>query len=460
MRLNFISGKFYWLILKITLGLTALVMLFTQAIWIGTVQNYKNVILYGYHVLFGNSGLESIVAAQNINPQPLMIFAFLMVIAALAISFKKKPVFFPILLLIFSVAASWLALQHYTWLGGKSPSMMLWGFYLFVALCLLNCVIIVLAVGLTRLRFHSGEFRDHMELLTMLIPGSIIMLIFAYLPMPGILLSFKTYKLHGGGIFESFFKSAWVGLNNFRYMFTTPDAWNMTKNTVLYNLVFIFVGLALSVTIAILITEISNRRTAKVYQTIYFLPYFLSWMVVTYLVYALLSYDFGVFNQILKSFNMEPIEWYSEPKYWPFIFIIANFWKYTGNGSIIYMAAIVGMDAALFEAASIDGASKFQQIRHITLPLLRTTMILLTILAVGRIFSADFGLFYLLPRSVGTLRNVSMVIDTYVFGGLTGGTANLGMTSAAALYQSAVGFVLILMSNAIVRRIDPDSSLL
>ena len=183
-------------------------------------------------------------------------------------------------------------------------------------------------------------------------------------------------------------------------------------------------------------------------------------MVVTYLVYALLNYDFGVLNQVLKSFNMDPIEWYNEPKYWPFIFIIANFWKYAGNGSIIYMAAIVGMDAALFEAASIDGASKFQQIRHITLPLLRTTMILLTILAVGRIFSADFGLFYLLPRGVGTLRNVSMVIDTYVYSALSKGTINLGMTASAALYQSVVGFVLILASNAIVKRIDPESSLL
>ena len=255
MRLNFISGRFYWLLLKITLGLTALAMLFTQAIWIGNIKGYRNVILYGYHVLFGNTGLEGIIAAENINPQPLMVFAFLLVIAALAISFKKKPVFFPILLLLLSVASSWLALQHYTWLG-KSPNMLLWGYYLYMALCIISALVIVLAVGLTRLRFNSGEFRDHMELLSMLVPGSVFLIVFAYLPIPGILLSFKNYKLHGSGIFESFFKSAWVGFNNFRFIFTTPDAWTMTKNTVLYNLVFIFLGLAISVTIAILITEI------------------------------------------------------------------------------------------------------------------------------------------------------------------------------------------------------------
>ena len=459
MRANLISGKFYWLILKITLALSALAMLFTPALWIAQIGNYRPVILMGYHVLFGITGVESLEAAQNLNAQPLMIAAFLLVIASLAVSFKKRPVFFPILLLILSVAAYWLALSHFTWLG-KSQFLFLWGYYIFAALCLINAVIILFAVGLTRLRVHAGEFREHMELLSMLLPGSIFLVIFAYLPMPGILLAFKNYKLQGRSLFENFFKSAWVGLNNFRFIFRTPDAFTMTFNTVTYNIVFIFGGLIISVAIAILITEISNRRTAKFYQSVYFLPYFLSWVAIAYIIYALFSYDYGSVNQMLASMGKEKVDWYMSPQYWPFIFVFANFWKYAGNGSIIYMASIVGMDAALFEAAAIDGANRLQQIRHITLPSLRTTMILLTILAFGRIFNADLGLFYLLPRGVGALVRVSMVIDSFVFGGMNNGTINYGMLGAVALYQSLVGFVLILGANAVVKKIDPDSSFL
>jgi putative aldouronate transport system permease protein len=233
----------------------------------------------------------------------------------------------------------------------------------------------------------------------------------------------------------------------------------MTRNTVLYNLTFMTLGLIAAVAIAIGITEISNRRTAKFYQTLYFLPFFLSWVVVSYLTYALLNYDYGALNGILRFFGKEPVEWYINAKYWPYILVLANLWKYAGNGSIIYTATIVGIDTALFEAAAIDGANRIKQIWHITLPMLKPIMILLSILAVGRVFNADFGLFYLIPRS-GAVRSVTLVIDVYVYNGLTSGSVNIGMIAAAALYQSAVGFALILITNWIVSKISPDNTLL
>ena len=262
----------------------------------------------------------------------------------------------------------------------------------------------------------------------------------------------------GSNVFENFFKSKWVGLSNFDFLFATPDAWQITRNTVLYNLVFMAVGLLFSVGLAIAITELPNRRLAKVYQTFYFLPYFLSWMVVAYLVFAMLNYDLGAMNKILGSFGLESINWYQEPKYWPLIFVISNLWKYTGNGSVIYIAAITGFDTEIYEAASIDGANKWRQITNITIPMLIPMMILLTILSIGRIFTADLGLFFSLPMGSGALRPVSNVIDVYVFNALRAGT-NIGIPGAAALFQSVVGFVLVLATNAITRKMSPDNAL-
>jgi len=362
--------------------------------------------------------------------------------------------------IILSAAFAALSVIHFEWFEKATKANLLWGFWLFLGLSFLAIVLTIIGGGLARLKVRTGEFKSHMALLTMLVPGILFLIIFAYLPMPGVLLSFKNFKLHGQSIFENFFKSAWVGMNNFRFIFATPDAMTMTMNTVLYNLVFIVLGLVASIGIAVGITEISNRRTAKVYQTMYFLPYFLSWVVVSYLVYALLNYEYGVINTLLRSWSQEPIDWYTSPQFWPFIYVIANLWKYAGNGSIIYMATIVGMDAALFEAAAIDGASRAKQIWHITLPLLKPTAILLTILNIGRIFYADFGMFYLLKRGSGLLKNVSMVIDVYVYEALNKGTINIGMVAAVALYQSVVGFVLILLTNWIVSKISPDNTLL
>lgn len=315
-------------------------------------------------------------------------------------------------------------------------------------------------------KWGSGEVKRHIAFLTMLLPGLAFLLCFSYLPMPAIILAFKRYSLakppkdfwiQNKFIYSLFIDNPWVGLNNFKFIFQSPDAWTVVRNTVGYNLVFMSLGLVMSVSLAIIINELNNRIAAKVYHTILFLPYFISWIVVAYLVYAFVSAK-GVFNQIFTSLGMPTVNFYSEPKYWPFIFVFCNMWKYTGNNSIIYLATLSGFDQELYEAAAIDGAGKWQQIRHITLPQLVPTIVLLQILAVGRIFNGDFDMFYSLPNGSGPLKNVSTTLDVYVYNTMKTG-AQLGLASAAAFFQSLVGFVLVLTTNLIVRRVSPEMAM-
>lgn len=315
-------------------------------------------------------------------------------------------------------------------------------------------------------KWGSGEVKRHIAFLTMLLPGLAFLLCFSYLPMPAIILAFKRYSLakppkdfwiQNKFIYSLFIDIPWVGLNNFKFIFQSPDAWTVVRNTVGYNLVFMSLGLVMSVSLAIIINELNNRIAAKVYHTILFLPYFISWIVVAYLVYAFVSAK-GVFNQIFTSLGMPTVNFYSEPKYWPFIFVFCNMWKYTGNNSIIYLATLSGFDQELYEAAAIDGAGKWQQIRHITLPQLVPTIVLLQILAVGRIFNGDFDMFYSLPNGSGPLKNVSTTLDVYVYNTMKTG-AQLGLASAAAFFQSLVGFVLVLTTNLIVRRVSPEMAM-
>ncbi len=315
-------------------------------------------------------------------------------------------------------------------------------------------------------KWGSGEVKRHIAFLTMLLPGLAFLLCFSYLPMPAIILAFKRYSLakppkdfwiQNKFIYSLFIDNPWVALNNFKFIFQSPDAWTVVRNTVGYNLVFMSLGLVMSVSLAIIINELNNRIAAKVYHTILFLPYFISWIVVAYLVYAFVSAK-GVFNQIFTSLGMPTVNFYSEPKYWPFIFVFCNMWKYTGNNSIIYLATLSGFDQELYEAAAIDGAGKWQQIRHITLPQLVPTIVLLQILAVGRIFNGDFDMFYSLPNGSGPLKNVSTTLDVYVYNTMKTG-AQLGLASAAAFFQSLVGFVLVLTTNLIVRRVSPEMAM-
>lgn len=295
-------------------------------------------------------------------------------------------------------------------------------------------------------------------LLLMVLPGTIWFLIFAYLPMFGAILAFKDFRISRDGFFASVFNSKWVSFKNFEYLFTTNDAYIITRNTILYNVVMIILGLVVAVGFAILLSELANKRMAKVYQTGMFLPHFLSWVIISYFAFTFLSMDKGTLNQIITYFGGDPVSWYSETKYWPFIIVLVGIWKSVGYNSVIYLAAITGIDRSYYEAAVIDGATKWKQIRYITIPLLRPLMIILTILAIGGIFRSDFGLFYQLPKDAGALYPVTNVIDTFVYRGLIN-MGDIGMSTAAGLYQSIVGLILILCANYIVRKIEKDHAI-
>lgn len=294
--------------------------------------------------------------------------------------------------------------------------------------------------------------------LLMVLPATIWFLLFSYLPMVGTIIAFKSYRYSRDGFWASLFQSDWVGFKNFKFLFATHDAYIITRNTLLYNLAFIILGLICSVAMAVVLSEIVNKKLAKVYQTGMFLPHFLSWVIIGYFAFAFLSEDKGVLNQILTGMGLHPISWYSDKTYWPVILIVMNVWKELGYTSVMYLAAIVGIDRSYYEAAMIDGASKWQQFKNITLPAISPLIITLTLLNVGRIFYSDFGLFFQLPRDSGALYAVTNTIDTYVYRGLTA-TGEIGMSTAAGLYQSLVGFILVMAANLIVRRIDKDSSL-
>ena len=300
------------------------------------------------------------------------------------------------------------------------------------------------------------RFKNNKELLLLTIPGAIWFLVFAYLPMFGVIVAFKRWRIHGG-FFESLMNSKWVGFDNFKFLFQSSDAWLITKNTVLYNIVFIILGIVLQVTLAILLNELLNKKLAKFYQSSMFLPYFLSWVVVSYCLYAFLSPEKGYVNGILQSMGGKGISWYTEPKYWPFIIIFMSQWKAVGYGTVVYLASICGIDKSYYEAAMIDGASKFQQIKYITVPLLKPVMIIMFITSIGGMFRGDLGLFYQLPKDSGALYPVTNVIDTYVYRGLMN-LGDIGMSSAASLYQSFVGLILIVTSNAIVRKVDEENA--
>ncbi|MDQ8736467.1 ABC transporter permease subunit [Paenibacillus sp. LHD-38] len=295
-------------------------------------------------------------------------------------------------------------------------------------------------------------------LLLMVLPGTVWFFFFSYLPMPGAIIAFKDYKFSRDGFLASIIQSEWLGFKNFEFLFKTEDAYIIVRNTLLYNSIFIILGTTLAVTVAIVIHEIANKKMAKIYQTGMFLPHFLSYVIVSYFVFSFLSVDKGVLNQLLQYFGVDPIYWYSETKYWPYILTIVNLWKGVGYGSVVYLAAIVGIDKSYFEAAMIDGASKWQQIRKITIPMIMPIIMIMFILAVGGIFRADFGLFYQVPRDTGALYPVTNVIDTFVYRGLKV-TGNIGMSTAAGLYQAVVGLVLVLATNFIIRKINKEQAL-
>lgn len=297
----------------------------------------------------------------------------------------------------------------------------------------------------------SGQ--KHWTLILFMVPGLVYLLINNYIPMAGILLAFKKVNYTTG-----IFKSPWCGLSNFKYLFKTKDAAIIFRNTVLYNLAFIVLGTAAAVATAILLGEVKRKKLLKIYQTSILLPHILSTAVIAYLAFAFLSKDSGFLNNgIIKPLGGEAISWYSKPKYWPFILTFIQLWRSVGYTTIMYYATLVGIDTSYYEAAVIDGASTWDQIRYITLPCLKTTIITLTIMNLGRMFYSDFGLFYQVPMNNGLLFNATNTLDTYVYRGLLE-LNDIGRASAACFIQSVLGFVLVWGANALTRKVDPDSA--
>ncbi|SDZ89531.1 putative aldouronate transport system permease protein [Lachnospiraceae bacterium NK3A20] len=297
------------------------------------------------------------------------------------------------------------------------------------------------------------NMKRFIPLYLMALPGLAYFFINNYMPLPGLVLAFKKYNARKG-----IFGSKFIGFKNFKYLFATKDAFIITRNTICYNLVFIVVNTILAVFVAILLAEMTSRLK-KVYQSLILLPYMISMVIVSYLVFGFLSTDNGFINNtIMKALGREPISWYMEQRYWPFILIFVNAWKCIGYNCVIYLATILGIDHSIYESAAMDGASKWQQVWLITIPLLKPTIIMMTMLAIGRIFYSDFGLFYQVPQNQGALFNVTNTIDTYVYRGLLE-LGDISMSSAAGLYQSLIGFILVLGSNWLVKKVDSEYGL-
>ena len=298
------------------------------------------------------------------------------------------------------------------------------------------------------------QLKKDLPLLCLCVPGAIYLIINNYMPTFGLFIAFKDIN-YAKGIFGS----DWAGLKNFEFLFATNDAFIMIRNTILYNIAFIVIGTVLSVFVAILFSEMGANIFAKIYQAGMVFPNLVSMVIVAYIAYAFLNSSSGFINMtILKAFGINPVSWYSKPNAWPVILMVVYIWKNVGYSSIIYISNIAGIDKGIYEAAKIDGAGKFRQIVNITLPMLKPTIVIMTLMAVGRIFNSDFGLFYQVPMNSGTLYSTTQTIDTYVYRALMERN-DIGMSAAAGFLQSIVGFVLVVGANLLVRHVDPDNAL-
>ena len=310
------------------------------------------------------------------------------------------------------------------------------------------------AIPKTRKFSLTANFRKYWIFYLMMLPGILLLVFNNYLPMFGIIIAFKTVNYTDGIL-----GSPWSGLSNFSYLFKTSDAWIITRNTLAYNSLFIVLNLVIPLAFALMLNEMKSRFMSKLHQSVMFLPYFLSMVVISYLVFGFLSDEHGFMNgSLLPALDIEPIRWYFTKEVWPYILPLVNTWRGMGYYTVMYMAAIISIDDEYYEAATIDGASKWQQMTSITIPLITPVLTIITLLQIGRIFNADFGLFFQVPRESGVLFPVTNVIDTYVYRTfLTVG--DIGLSSAAGLLQSLVGFILIFFSNWIVRRFNRDNAL-
>ena len=300
-------------------------------------------------------------------------------------------------------------------------------------------------------RFKNTQTKKIGQLTILALPAIVAIFIFSYIPMAGIFIAFKNVNYEDG-----IFGSPWIGFENFSFFFTSSDAWTVIRNTLGYNTVFIIVGTLLSIIFALLLNEIISRKFLKTYQTLFFFPYFFSWIIVAYMAYSFIG-PYGVATGWLEKMGIS-FDFYTETWIWPILLTLINIWKGLGYTSIIFYAGILGISNEYFEAASIDGANKFQMIRKITIPLLMPLITIMTLLSIGKIFYSDFGLFFFVPREIGQLYPVTQVIDTYVFRMLRQ-SGDIGMSSAVGLFQSLMGFAVVLFSNYLVRKVNDENKL-
>jgi len=299
------------------------------------------------------------------------------------------------------------------------------------------------------------KVKDNLMLGALTLPGIILIVLFGYLPIFGNVLAFKSYKAPKG-IWGSDWAEPWY--RNFEFFFTSDTAWRITRNTIGLNLLFIVGGTVCAVGLALLMYEVKMARHVKIYQTFAILPNFLSWTAVSYIVYALLDPQKGIINRVLEFFGVAPVAWYNEAGFWPIILLLVNIWHSVGLSSIIFYAALMGIDQSLFDSAAIDGAGRWKQVLHISLPSLVPVVTIVTLLNVGTIFRSDFGLFYNVTRNVGVLYKTTDVMDTYVYRALME-IGNIGMSSAASFIQSTVCCITLIAVNAVVKKINPDNAL-
>lgn len=312
-------------------------------------------------------------------------------------------------------------------------------------------------------RYKSAKRKKTLLLLSMVMPGAIWLFLLRYLPMAGIVLAFKNYKIYTKDptFLNNLFHSEWVGWDNFKFLFTSPEtSWKIVRNTIGYNALWIAMGLVIAVAFAVMLNEITRKFVAKTYQTLMFFPYFLSWVVASYFVLAFLEPTNGLLVRWQQAHSAagSATNWYFDPKPWPYILTISQMWKTLGYSTVLYLATITGIDQTQYEAANIDGATKWQQVRYITIPHLKTMMIILFIMNVGNICRADFGLFYNVTMNSGPLYPTTQVIDTFIYNAMQA-TNDIGMSSAAGFMQNVVGFICIMTANTIVRHVDEESSL-
>lgn len=297
------------------------------------------------------------------------------------------------------------------------------------------------------------RLKEYKQLLLMLLPALLYFTLFCYVPMAGIVVTFKSYDYAGG-----LFGSPWVGFDNFKFLFIGGQIFKVMRNTVLYNLTFIVINTISQITVAIFLSEVKGKFFKKTTQSLMFLPYFISWVVVGAFVYNLFNNQFGVVNGILKSLHTAPVNIYDKPLVWSIIIVFFALWKNLGYGSVIYIAAIAGIDRELYEAAEIDGANIFQRIQRITLPSISQTVVILILLSIGNIFRGDFQMFYQIVGQNSLVYNATDVIDTFVIRSLTQ-MHEFGMTSAASLIQSVLCFIIISVANYTVKKVDSEYSL-